>query len=263
LIDEVEQIRWVHTQSDLDAVLASWTPLPATGARPGDAQQIGLVLLMENGDAIRTPEAVEEWYAQGLRIVGPAWIASRYCGGAGEPGPLTPEGFRLLEHMQALNMILDTSHMAEQSFFQAVDRYAGPIIASHANPRHYVDSDRHLSDKMIHALIERDGVIGIVPFNMFLVGGWRMGDRKEAADLSVIVRAIDYVCQRAGNAQHVALGTDFDGGFGNESIPAGLDTIADLQKIAAALQDAGYSTDDIDAVMSGNWIRILRKALPN
>ena len=117
---------------------------------------------------------------------------------------------------------------------------------------------------MIRALVQRDGVIGIVPFNAFLVPGWdrRRGDPKDAASVSTIVRAIDYVCQQAGDAQHAGLGTDFDGGFGSESIPDGLDTVADLAKVAEGLREAGYSSPDVEAVMGGNWLRILNSALP-
>jgi membrane dipeptidase len=259
LADENSSIRLITTRADLNSVLATWSPGAEAAKR-----QIGIVLLMENADPIRKPDEVERWYEAGLRLIGPAWMASRYCGGTGEPGPLTDDGIRLLRHMQALNMILDTSHMAEQSFFQAIERYDGPVIASHSNPRHYVNIDRNLSDDMIDALIQHDGVIGIVPFNSFLVPDWsrRRGDRKDAADVSTIVRAIDYVCQRAGDAQHVGLGTDLDGGFGAESTPAGIDTVADLQKVSEGLKQAGYTPADVEAVMGGNWLRVLKQSLP-
>lgn len=257
LAEENQHFRLVHTQPDLEAALATW--------QGEQERQIGLVLLMENADPIRKPDEVARWYGEGLRVIGPAWEGTRYCGGTGEPGPLTGDGVRLLKHMQDLNMVLDTSHMAEQAFFQALDRYGGPVIASHSNPRRYVDIDRNLSDDMIRALIQRDGVIGIVPFNSFLVPGWsrRRGDPKDATQISTIVQHIDYVCQRAGNARHVAIGSDFDGGFGAESAPAGIDTVADLSKIAGGLRGAGYSPEDIEAVMHGNWLRILRQSLPS
>ena len=246
----------VATRADLDAVLASWE-----GERE---RRIGIVMLIENGDSIRRPDEVERWHDEGVRLIGPAWMESRYCGGTGEPGPLTDAGVRLLRHMQDLNMILDTSHMAEQAFFQAVDRYEGPIVASHSNPRAYVDGDRHLSDAMIRALIERGGVIGIVPFNTFLVKDWSRlrGDPKDAAGITHVVRAIDRVCQIAGDARHAGLGSDFDGGFGAESAPQGIDTVADLPKIGEALRLAGYKPGDVEAVLSGNWLRILRSGLP-
>lgn len=251
--------RLIRQAPDLDAVLTAWNGWHAS---IGPLPPIGLVLLMENADPIRTPDEVDEWYEAGLRIVGPAWMASRYCGGTFEPGPLTPEGRLLLDRMARHGMVLDTSHMAEESFDEAIERYEGPVIASHSNPRHFVEGDRHLTDRMIRALAARDGVIGHVPYNAFLVPGWReAGARKDAANLATIVRTIDYVCDLAGSARHVAFGSDLDGGFGAESTPEGLETVADLCRIADALADRGYADADVDAVTHGNWLRVLRRAL--
>jgi membrane dipeptidase len=259
---ESPQIKLIHRRDDLEAALRSWEGDPLREGED-DRRQVGIVYLMEGGDAIKQPDEVDLWYERGLRAIGPAWAATRYCGGTSEPGPLTDDGFRLLEAMANLNMILDTSHMAEQAFFQALDRYEGPIIASHSNPRVQSDnSDRHLSDNMIKALLDRDGVIGTVLFNKFLLRGWNHGDRKEAATIETAVRAIDYVCQMAGDARHAAIGTDFDGGFGMRSAPDGVDTVADLQKIAPALAEQGYTETDIELIMGGNWLRVLRGALP-
>ena len=209
------------------------------------------------------PTKLDFWYAAGLRIIGPAWMATRYCGGTFEPGPLTDLGRQLLDRMAARQMLLDTSHMAEEAFFQAVERYDGGIIASHSNPRHFVDGDRHLSDDMIRAIVARDGVIGQVPFNAFLVRGWsrRAGHRKDAADVGTVVRNIDHVCALAGSARHVAIGSDFDGGFGAEATPKGIETVADLQRVADALADSGYSDADVDAITHGNWLRMLGRVL--
>jgi membrane dipeptidase len=191
-------------------------------------------------------------------------MGTRYCGGTSEPGPLTDLGRRLLDRMARHRMVLDTSHMAEDAFFDAIDRYQGPVIASHSNPRRFVDGDRHLSDDMIRALIARDGVIGHVPFNAFLVPGWRRseGAPKDAADLSTIVRAIDHICDLAGNARHVGLGSDLDGGFGAEATPAGIDSVADLQKVVEALSDRGYADAEVAGIAHGNWLRVLRMSLP-
>jgi membrane dipeptidase len=257
LADEDERVRLVKTQADLDAVLATW----AEGKEVGDHQQ-GLVLLMENADPILEPKQFEEWYERGVRIVGPAWEATRYCGGTGAPGPLTALGYELLDVMAGLNAILDLSHMAEESYLQAVERYEGVIIASHSNPRRFRNSDRHLSDLMIRLLAERDGVMGIVLYNRFLSDDWTKGDPKSDVPLSVVVDAIDYVCQLTGSAAHVAIGSDFDGGFGVESIPDGLDTEADLWNIGAALRARGYAEADIEAILSGNMLRKLRQSLP-
>ena len=250
--------RLVRDQRELAGVLATWDE-----GRDEAQRQIGLVLLMENADPIREPDELDFWYDAGLRIVGPAWMSTRYCGGTFEPGPLTDLGRRLLDGMAARQMLLDTSHMAEEAFFQAVERYDGAIIASHSNPRRFVDGDRHLSDEMIRALVARDGVIGQVPFNAFLVHGWsrRAGHAKAAAGVDTVVRNIDHVCGIAGSARHVAFGSDFDGGFGAESTPDGIDTVADLQRVAGALARQGYSDADVDAITHGNWLRMLGRAL--
>lgn len=271
--------RLVRDAAELDRVLATWTGSavspsaagateapgvsPATG--DGDAgREIGLVLLMENADAIREPDELDAWYEAGLRLVGPAWMGTRYCGGTSEPGPLTDLGRQLLARMAARRMVLDTSHMAEEAFFDAVERYPGPLMASHSNPRRFVEGDRHLSDAMICALIGRDGVVGHVPFNAFLVPGWRRsaGGRKDAADLATIVRAIEHICDLAGNARHVGFGSDLDGGFGAEATPVGIDTVADLQRVADALSDRGFTDGDVAGIAHGNWLRVLRSSLP-
>lgn len=257
LFDETPQLARVTTAAELDAVLATW----ADGAPPEGRKQ-GVVLLMENGDPILEPPQFEEWYGRGVRIVGPAWAASRYCGGTGDPGGLTGLGYQLLDVLASFGAILDLSHMAEEAYLQAVERYEGPMIASHSNSRAFRNSDRHLTDTMIRLLAERDGVIGTVLFNAFLKDGYSKTDRKESVPLETAINAIDYVCQLTGSARHAGIGSDFDGGFGSQHIPAGLDTVADLVRIEEGLRARGYAEADVQAVMSGNFIRKLRQALP-
>ena len=255
LADETDTIRLIRTTRDLDAVLATW----ADGVTK---HQQGFVLLMENADPILEPQQFEEWYERGVRLVGPAWQATRYCGGTGQPGGLTALGRELLEVMGSFNAILDLSHMAEEAYLEAVDRYPGVLIASHSNPRKFCTTDRHLSDEMIRLLAERDGVMGVVLYNRFLSNEWRRGDRKSDVPFATLLDVIDYYCQITGSAAHVGIGTDFDGGFGAESTPEGIDTVTDLIKIGDGLRARGYSDADIDAVLSGNMLRKLRQALP-
>lgn len=258
LADENPHFALVRTQRELDGVLATWKE----GA-PEDKRQIGLVILMEGADPIVRPQDVERWHERGLRIVGPAWLAgTRYAGGDSAPGPLTDEGKRLLRTMLDFNMILDVSHLSDRACLEALGRYDGPVIASHSNPRALVPGDRQLSDDMIKTLLARDGVIGICMMNSMLQRGWQQGDRKDVVTLAHVVAAMDYICQMAGDAQHVGLGTDFDGGFGAESAPAELDTVADLGRVADALKARGYARAEVEAIMSGNWLRQLRRALP-
>jgi len=254
LSDECEQVALIGSRADLDRVLASWE---------GETPQVGIVPLMEGADPIREPAEAEAWFERGLRMVGLSWgTGSRYAGGNSAPGRLTDAGRELLAAMADLGLVLDVSHLAEESFFESLDRFAGQIIASHSNPRARAPGPRQLSDEMIRRLIERDGVIGIVLFNKFLHPGWEKGDPKDAVTLADVVAAIDHVCQVAGDAAHVGLGSDFDGGFGAESAPAGLDTVADLARIGPALSEAGYSEAEVAAVLGGNWLRLLRASLP-
>lgn len=256
LIDEEPRLRLIRNTADLDAVLATWAD-----DVPVIQRVQGLVLLMENADPILEPRQFEWWYEQGVRIVGPAWRATRYCGGTGEPGRLTALGRELLEVMMNFSAMLDLSHMAEESYLEALDMYDGVIIASHSNPRHFRNSDRHLNDMMIRRLAERGGVMGIVPYNLFLSNTWSLADGKSAMTLTRVLEAIDYVCQLVGNASHVGIGTDFDGGFGAESTPQELNTIADLWGLKEALIKRGYSETDVTAILGGNMLRQLRTSL--
>jgi membrane dipeptidase len=251
LADEEEQIALVDSLDDLDEVLESWER-----ASP----RVGIVPLMEGADPIREPAEAELWFERGVRLVGLSWKAgTRYAGGDGAQGPLTDLGRELLEVMADLGMILDVSHLAEESFFEAVARFEGQVVATHANPRALAPGPRHLSDEMIRRLAERDGVVGIVPANSFLCPDWTT----TPVTLSDVVAAIDHVCQVVGDASHVGLGSDFDGGFGANDTPAALDTVADLKRIGPALGEAGYDEEHVEAILGGNWLRVLRRTLPD
>ncbi|MBN1148692.1 MAG: dipeptidase, partial [Anaerolineales bacterium] len=226
---------------------------------------VGLAILMEGAEAVRAVGELDEWWARGVRIIGPAWSGNRFCGGTREPGPLTPEGYALLEGMADLGFGLDLSHMDEKAALQALDIYPGTIMATHSNALALLsgsESNRHLSDRLIRGILERDGVIGVVPFNAFLKQGWRSGDPREQVTLERLMAQIDYICQMAGDARHAGIGSDFDGGFGLQSVPLGLDSIADLAKLAPLLAERGYSSEDSAAVLGGNWLARLQEILP-
>ena len=105
-------------------------------------------------------------------------------------------------------------------------------------------------------------MVGIVPFNLFLSSEWRMGDPKEAVSIVTVADAIDHVAQLTGSSRHVGIGSDFDGALGAESIPAEMDTVADLGLIAGVLRERGYEKGDIENILYANWLRVLRKGLP-
>lgn len=254
-----EKFRLLETLPDLHAHLTQW--------RRGeeDNPPVGLVVLMEGAEAVRSPAELEEWWRRGVRIIGPAWAGTRFCGGTGEPGPLTKEGYALLEGMAGFGFGLDLSHMDEQAALQALDTYAGVLLASHANAAALlpgVESNRFLSDRLIQGILDREGVIGVVPFNRFLLPGWQERDGRQRVTLEHVFAQIDYICQKAGDAHHVGLGSDFDGGFGVQRVPQEIDTIADLRLLIPLLAEHGYNDEDITAIMGKNWLTLLERILP-
>jgi membrane dipeptidase len=253
----------VRSRKELAETLQPWEDAVLSGVSVN--LPVGIVISMEGAEGIEDPGELEEYWQKGLRIIGPVWAGGALCGGTIEPGRFTRQGYALLAAMAALGFTLDLSHMNEESALQALDVFAGPVIASHANPRALLKdphNERHLTDRTIQALAERDGVIGIIPYNRFLKPGWSDSHDRSQVRLEDVAAHIDYVCQLAGNARHVAIGSDFDGGFGWPAVPAEIDTIADLQKLVPVLSGRGYQPADILAIFKGNWLRILERSLP-
>lgn len=264
--DHPDKFRLVHNASDLDGVLRAWESSPVIDETGGvqRGNPVGLVLLMEGADAVSDPGELDEWWECGLRLIGPAWVGTRYSGGTLEPGPLTGPGRALLERMGELGFGLDLSHMDEAAVFQALDDYRGVLFATHSNAQALLkgdESNRHLSDAVIRGILEREGVIGINFYNAYLKPGWSRSRGREEVTIEHLAAQIDYICQMAGDARHVGLGSDFDGGLGLQSVPAGIDTVADLKKLAPHLAQKGYSDQDCAAISGGNWITILRRIL--
>ena len=247
--------RLIATRADLDALTRDHAAAPAPDRHP-----VGFLPLMESADPIRDPADLEQWYAAGLRIIGPTWRGSRYCGGTGRPGGFTDLGWALLAEMERLGMILDLSHMADDAVWQALERYPGPIIASHTNCRVYLPTDRHFSDDQIRAAAAREVVIGVVLHNNFLVAGWSR--EQGPVTIEAALRHLDHVRALTGDARHSGIGSDFDGGAGSESTPQPFDTVADLAALADGLRAHDYSEEDIAGVMGGNFLRAFRQALP-
>jgi membrane dipeptidase len=255
------EFRLVRSRAELDEHLADWL---ATG---GKDQPVGLVLLMEGADGIRSIDELPEWHARGVRLIGLAWAGTRYSGGTKEPGPLTADGRELLVGMAEHGFVLDVSHMDEVAALEATDRYEGTLVASHVNCLALLPdfpTNRHLSDNALRRIIERDGVIGNVPVNNFLKSGWSRtkGSSRDEVTLDTFAAHIDHVCQLAGDSLHSGIGADYDGGFGLQSVPPEIDSVADLQRVAPLLEARGYTAADIDNIMGLNWIRVLHKTLP-
>ena len=251
-------VRVITDTAALDAHVAEWEA--ASDDQVGGLP-LGFIISMEGADPILAPDELEDWYNVGLRLIGPAHYGTcRYAGGTSTEGGLTAIGAPLLREMERLGVILDLTHLSDQAFWEALDVYGGTVIASHQNSRTLVPHQRQFSDEQFRAIFERGGVVGAAFDAWMLQLGWTAGKSNKAITLETVVDHIDYVCQLAGNAQHAAIGTDLDGGFGRDQSPHDLDTIVDLQRIPALLDKRGYSAADIDGIMHGNWLRLLRRA---
>lgn len=230
-----------------------------------DTKPVGYILSLEGADSIINTDYLQVAFDNGLRAVGPAHYGpGRYANGTDSSGKLTDMGKGLLREMERLNIILDTTHLCDDAFWDAINIYNGPIWASHHNCRALVNHNRQASDEMIKALIEKDAVIGAAFDAWMLVPGWERGQstpKQMNCNLEKVVDHIDHICQLAGNTLHAAIGTDLDGAFGKEQCPYDLDAISDLQKLQELLQKRGYSPGSIQDILSGNWIRIFKRAL--
>jgi membrane dipeptidase len=250
-------LRWIRDWPSLAAHVRGWQESP-------DTQPLGFILSMEGADPVLSPSQVQEWFDAGLRILGPAHYGpSPYALGHDMVGGLLPQGPALLKEMERVGMILDVTHLSDRCFYEGLDLYGGPVLASHHNCRALVNDVRQLTDDQIKRLIARGGVIGSALDTWMMVPGWVRGKtRPEDAGVKLehMIDHIDRVCQIAGNARHAAIGTDLDGGFGREQSPMDLDTIADLQRLPELLGKRGYKEDAITGIMHGNWLRFFREA---
>uniref|UniRef100_UPI004047C484 dipeptidase n=1 Tax=Algoriphagus sp. TaxID=1872435 RepID=UPI004047C484 len=253
------ELKQIRNWQELQAHLAYWN-----AGEDKSQKAIGYILSLEGADSIVSLDYLETAYENGLRALGPAHYGpGRYAFGTDASLPLSQQGKDLLRKMEELGIILDATHLCDLAFWDALDHFQGPVWASHNNCRALVDHNRQFSDEMIKALIARGAVIGGVFDAWMLSPGWIRGEstpKERNVTLATLLDHLDHICQLAGNANHIGIGSDLDGAFGKEQCPLDLETIADLQKIPGLLRARGYSEEDIQKVMHGNWLRFLKKA---
>jgi len=257
-LERAGEITFIKTTADLNGCAKAWeNPSPTT--------PIGLILSMESADPILGPDQVEEWWEAGLRSVSLTHFGvNTYGHGTGTEGGLYPPAYPLMDALGETDIALDLSHASDLTFRQILDYWDGPVHASHCHCRALVPGQRHLSDEMIKAIVERGGVIGMVFAEQFLNPRWNWDDPAShypaaTRPMKAVIEHIDHICQITGNAEHVAFGTDLDGGFGRELSPIDLDTIADLQCLQGIFERRGYSEKDIRDILAENWIRLLKE----
>jgi membrane dipeptidase len=253
-----QELTAITDQTSLETHLKYWNENQSV------KKSIGYILSLEGADSLVSIHHLEKAYEYGLRALGPAHYGpGRYAQGTDATGGLGNQGRVLLKEIERLNIILDATHLCDESFWEALKNFNGHVWASHHNCRALVNHNRQLSDDMIKALIERGAVIGGVLDAWMLVPNWVRGKctpEQMNCNLEKLIDHYDHICQIAGNANHIGIGSDLDGAFGKEQSPYDLDTIADLQKISTLLSKRGYSPQDIENVMHGNWLRFIRNA---
>jgi membrane dipeptidase len=274
LLEQMGDLRQIRTGAEMEAAAGVWeatlrtSPGEGTGeatlSAGGEGPPIGYVLGTEGADCVVSPSQLASWWEDGLRAVSLVhYGVSKYAHGTGTDGPLSADGRDLLAAMDEVGAILDVTHQSDTSFWESLERFRGPVFASHQNCRALVPGGRQMSDEQLKALIERDAVIGAALDNWMLYPGYvRRETPRELIPLSAFVDHIDHLCQLAGSARYAAIGSDLDGGYGTEQTPLELDTIADLQRVPQMLRQRGYAEEDVRAIMGGNAVRFFAAALP-
>jgi membrane dipeptidase len=246
------RVRLLKSVADLEHHLQLWQ----------EDHKPGLVLLVEGADPIVQVRDLPKWWRRGLRMIGLTFGDTKYGAGVAggnttfKTGGLTSDGFDLLGDMAEQGFSWDISHLTEEGVWQGLELKFPRVCASHATARALIPTDRHLSDEVIRALAERDGVIGIVLYNGFLEPRWRQ-DKTIPVTLDEHVRRHAAYLANLTSWQHVGIGSDLDGGFGFEESPLELDTVADLYKVGAVVP-----VEAQEAVLSTNWLAFLRQSLP-
>ena len=261
-MEEAGEMISIRNSAALHAQLARWESADEVIR---ETLPVGYILSLEGADSLislkHLAQAVEK---DGLRAVGPAHYGPGvYAQGTDTAGPFPTKGLELLREMDRLGLILDVTHLSDESFWQALDVFQGPVWASHHNARKLVPHQRQLADEMFLALVERGAVVGVALDAWMITPGWIRGKTTpQSADqrLDHLADHIDHYCQLAGNSRHVGIGSDLDGAFGTEQTPQGVDSVADLRKLIPLLQDRGHSAEDIDNIFSANFVRFLGSA---
>ncbi|MEO0514176.1 MAG: membrane dipeptidase [Planctomycetota bacterium] len=270
LLETQGHVRILETAAQLQSHWAQWE------ATHDHDLPIGLIITMECADPIVTPDQVHQWHAQGLRALFLTHFGMGHYA-AGNPssdpanphdmdGPVTARGVELLREMEKLKMPLDLTHTSDATFWDAIERYPGPVYSSHSNCRALSNHQRQFSDDMIRAICDRGGVLGVVVCNPMIRQDLIRGSAWDSTDHNITLEHladhIDHICQLAGDANHVALGTDTDGGFGSEACPHGYDRHRDIHKLADILRDRGYPEADLEKLFSRTWLDFYSQTLP-
>lgn len=201
-------------------------------------------------------ELLRQYYDLGIRAVGLCWsnsnslgegVNERYVDGTPSEGGLTELGAEVIKEMNRLGMIVDVSHMNEETFWDVIEVAEAPVMASHSNVWGLYNHSRNLKDEQIIALAKTGG---IVQQNFYAGYLGPVGDR----DLKKLVDHIEYVIDLVG-IDHVGLGSDFDGG----GMPVDLPNASFYYRITEELIERGYKKSDIEKILGKNTLRVMKE----
>ena len=267
--------------------------------------KIAALMGIEGGHAIEDSlRLLRDYYALGVRYMTLSWSnTNEWADSSGDINDpkiqhhngLTDFGKEVVLEMNRLGMMVDISHVADKTFWDAIAITKAPVIASHSSARALVNHPRNMTDDMLRAVAKNGGVVQVNFFSGFVDEDYRKAMEAQAKDQAAAIQKymdllkaqgkpvsyieidrierewmakiprppfrslsdhIDHIAKVAG-VDHVGLGSDFDGVSG--ATPQGMDSAADLPKITQALLDRGYSADDIRKILGGNILRVFRQ----
>jgi membrane dipeptidase len=276
MLERMGELRIIRTRDDLREHMAQWEAAQDDEAARAKLP-VGAILGLEGADSVTEPDQLEEWWADGIRLVSIGHYGmSPYGGGTGvgtDVG-LLDRGPDLLREMDRLGMLLDVTHTSDRSVREALAVFNGPLLATHSNVRALCKGERQLPDDLVQAVIDRDGVVGASMDTWMLwpegapdwgTDNWPNNRKyfpRDAVTLNDLVDHMEYVNRMAGDALHSGIGGDTDGQGGRECAPADVDTIVDYHRIADILRARGRTEQDVENVMWRNWVRLFDRALP-
>jgi membrane dipeptidase len=224
----------------------------------GDGPPVA-VLHLEGAEAIDPGlEALDLWYAAGLRSLGPVWSRANDFGhgvpfispSSPDVGPgLSRAGRELVMRCAELGILVDLSHLNEAGFWDVERLSVGTLVASHSAAHALCPSSRNLTDRQLDAIGASGGLVGIIFSCPFLRRDFAVD---ESTPLELIAQHARYVADRIG-VEHVGLGSDFDGTV----IPRAIGDVAGLPRVLDALAAAGFSEEEVRAIAWENWRRTL------
>jgi membrane dipeptidase len=264
--------------------------------------KLAALMGIEGGHSIENDmHLLRDYYRLGVRYMTLSWSnTNEWADSSGDiddpkiqhHNGLTDFGKQIVLEMNRLGMMIDISHVADKTFWDAITATKAPVIASHSSARALVDAPRNMTDDMLRAVAKNGGVVQVNFYSGFVDQNFRNANEAQSKDqaaaiqkyvdslraqgkpvnyieidrierewtakiprppFKVLIDHIDHIAKVAG-VDHVGLGSDFDGVSG--ATPQGMDSAADLPKITQALLDRGYSADDIKKILGGNLLRV-------